>query len=103
MVDGQINFKFPENLYVLGTMNAADRSIDSIDLAVRRRFAFVTLIPGRRVVESPSVSDARTGKRPATAQRKHTCGRGFFGRFFEVTPHGDVVWEYVSPYFGPAS
>jgi hypothetical protein len=28
---------------------------------------------------------------------------GWFGRFFEVTPKGDVVWEYVNPYFGPAS
>jgi hypothetical protein len=26
---------------------------------------------------------------------------GSFGRFFEVTPKGDVVWEYVNPYFGP--
>jgi len=25
---------------------------------------------------------------------------GLFGRFFEVTPQGDVVWEYVNPYFG---
>jgi len=25
---------------------------------------------------------------------------GWFGRFFEVTPAGDVVWEYVNPYFG---
>jgi hypothetical protein len=28
---------------------------------------------------------------------------GWFGRFFEVTPEGEVVWEYVNPYFGPAS
>jgi hypothetical protein len=28
---------------------------------------------------------------------------GFFGRFFEVTTEGDVVWEYVNPYFGPVS
>jgi outer membrane protein assembly factor BamB len=28
---------------------------------------------------------------------------GMFGRFFEVTPQGDVVWEYVNPHFGPAS
>src|SRR5713101_7705899 len=28
---------------------------------------------------------------------------GWFGRFFEVTSDGDVVWEYVNPYFGPAS
>jgi outer membrane protein assembly factor BamB len=26
---------------------------------------------------------------------------GMFGRFFEVTPAGEVVWEYVNPYFGP--
>jgi hypothetical protein len=25
---------------------------------------------------------------------------GWFGRFFEVTPDGTVVWEYVNPYFG---
>jgi hypothetical protein len=28
---------------------------------------------------------------------------GWFGRFFEVTSTGDVVWEYVNPYFGPES
>ena len=28
---------------------------------------------------------------------------GMFGRFFEVTSAGEVVWEYVNPYFGPAS
>ena len=28
---------------------------------------------------------------------------GMFGRLFEVTPQGEVVWEYVNPYFGPAS
>ena len=28
---------------------------------------------------------------------------GMFGRFFEVTPAGEVIWEYVNPYFGPAS
>jgi len=28
---------------------------------------------------------------------------GLFGRFFEVTPAGEVVWEYVNPYFGPAT
>jgi hypothetical protein len=28
---------------------------------------------------------------------------GSFGRFFEVTPAGELVWEYVDPHFGPAN
>lgn len=52
-------FGIPKNLYIIGTMNTADRSVSHIDYAVRRRFAFVNVFPDNLTSE---LGDSFDGK-----------------------------------------
>ncbi|AEA44774.1 AAA family ATPase [Fluviicola taffensis] len=44
-IEGSNKLILPPNLYIIGTMNTADRSVTQIDYAIRRRFAFVDILP----------------------------------------------------------
>jgi hypothetical protein len=43
---------------------------------------------------------AAHGQCPTPAEWQYVNHRVFLGRFFEVTREGEVVWEYVNPFFG---
>jgi len=79
-------FGVPDNVYLIGTMNTADRSIATIDTALRRRFQFKEMQPDPSVLEGVSVEDISikdmlermNRKISILYDREHTIGHGYF-------------------------
>ena len=79
-------FGVPKNVYLIGTMNTADRSIAAIDTALRRRFFFKEMMPDPDKLSDISVEDlsisellSRMNQRIAVLyDREHTIGHAYF-------------------------
>lgn len=82
----QTMFGVPDNVYILGTMNTADRSIAAIDTALRRRFRFKEIMPDVDVLNGITVEGViiknmldKINKRiTALYDREHTIGHSYF-------------------------
>lgn len=98
------SFSVPSNLYIIGTMNTADKSLAQVDIALRRRFEFTEMMPKDELLSDVFVKGIDIAKLLKTINqriellydREHTVGHSFFlplknepsierlGRIFEL-------------------
>lgn len=79
-------FSVPSNVYILGTMNTADRSIALMDTALRRRFQFVEMMPDTDILKNVTVEGVEIApilkkineRITFLYDREHTIGHVFF-------------------------
>jgi len=103
-------FSVPNNLYIIGTMNTADRSLAVLDTALRRRFDFIEMMPKTEVMEqvmSSRVIDGdidlielleKMNKRiEVLYDREHTIGHAFFLKVINLTDLQNVFENKILP------
>ncbi len=84
-------FKVPANLYIIGTMNTADRSVEALDTALRRRFTFEEVMPQPQIIASFGKSKGKVNgfdleeilstineRIEVLIDRDHTIGHSYF-------------------------
>ena len=82
----QKSFSVPNNVYIIGTMNTADRSLAGLDLALRRRFDFKEMMPDVATLKGIKVGSIEIDKLltvinqriEVLLDREHTIGHAYF-------------------------
>lgn len=105
-------FSVPANVYILGTMNTADRSIALMDTALRRRFSFIEKMPKPELLNDVNVAqngvsinvgemlDIINKRIEFLFDREHTIGHAFFMKLknsSDITVLADIFKRSVVP------
>ena len=80
------DFSVPNNVYIIGTMNTADRSVEALDTALRRRFSFVEMQPDPKILSDEKYKKVDLSKLLETINQRiemlidkdHQIGHSYF-------------------------
>ncbi len=103
-------FSVPQNVYIIGTMNTADRSLAGLDLALRRRFHFEEMMPNTEILNDLTVGDIDIKKLltvinqriEVLLDREHTIGHAYFMKLKEdgkatIAALSDIFLNQIIP------
>ena len=98
-------FGVPSNLYIIGTMNTADRSIALIDTALRRRFEFVEMMPEYDNLNKINIEGINIGEMLKAINerieylydRDHTIGHAYFINVSDLKTLANVFKNKILP------
>ena len=98
-------FGVPSNLYIIGTMNTADRSIALMDTALRRRFEFVEMMPEYDKLNKINIEGINIGKMLKMINerieylydRDHTIGHAYFINVSDMEMLANVFKNKILP------
>ena len=99
----QEEFSVPKNVYLLGTMNTADRSIALLDTALRRRFNFVEMMPRPELLQTidgvnlPDVPEKINARIETLLDRDHTIGHAYFIKCKNISDVAEVFRNKIIP------
>lgn len=94
-------FGVPKNVYIIGTMNTADRSVEALDSALRRRFTFKEMMPKAELV--PKENDVRSifkiinQRIEVLKDREHQIGHSYFMGVENEDDLKDVFYDKIIP------
>ncbi|OCL95307.1 McrB family protein [Aliarcobacter thereius] len=89
-------FKIPSNLFIIATMNSTDKSIATIDIALRRRFTFLKMKPKEELVKNEKAKDLM---KELNNHIKETIGKDYkLGHSYFMKIENDEDLEFVKEY-----